>query len=448
MPDVAAVAPRARKPLYKDLSFQVLVGMVLGILLGWLKPHWGVAMEPLGDAFIRLITMVIGPIVFCTVVHGITMVRDLKKVGRIALKAIVYFEVATTLALVIALVVTNLLHPGSGMNVDPSKLDAASVKGIAAQGKHAETTIQFLLEIIPRTVFDAFARGDILEILFFSVLFAGGLASIGERAQPMIDVIDATQRALFWIIGVAMKFAPLAAFGAIAYTVGKFGIASLLSLGKLIGVFYLICALFFVLVLLPVATWARFSLWKMMRYIGEELLLVAGTSSSETVFPQLTRKLTQLGCDESVVGLVLPTAYSFNHDGTCLYFAAASVFLAQATNTPLDLSHQLGLLLVLLLTSKGAAGISGAALPVLAITLAATNTIPVAAIALILGVHRVLSSAFVFTNITGNAVATIVVAAWENALDRVRLRNELDAGYAPEPLPVEPIAPRLIASEG
>jgi aerobic C4-dicarboxylate transport protein len=435
---MTAAAPavrRVRQPLYKDLSFQVFAGMVLGVALGWLKPHWGAAMGPLGDAFIRVITMVIGPIVFCTVVHGITMVRDLKKVGRIALKAIIYFEVATTLALVIALVVTNLLAPGAGMNVDPSKLDAASVKDIAVHARHVQTTAQFLLEIIPRTIFDAFARGDILEILFFSILFAGGLASIGDRAKPMIDVIDATQRALFWIIGVAMKFAPIAAFGAIAYTVGKFGPHSLLSLGKLIGVFYLICALFIVLVLLPVAIWARFSLWKMMRYIGEELLLVIGTSSSETVFPQLTRKLEQLGCDESVVGLVLPTAYSFNHDGTCLYFAAASVFLAQATNTPLDVPHQLGLLFVLLLTSKGAAGISGAALPVLAITLAATNTIPVAGIALILGVHRVLSAAFVFTNITGNAVATIVVAAWEKALDRTRLRTELDAGYIPEPLP-------------
>jgi aerobic C4-dicarboxylate transport protein len=431
MSDAVAATRKGRRPLYKDLSFQVLVGMVLGVGLGWLRPHWGAAMEPFGDAFIRLITMVIGPVVFCTVVHGITMVRDLKKVGRIALKALIYFEVATTLALVIALVVTNLLAPGAGMNVDPTKLDAGAVKDIVAHGQHVVTTAQFLLEIIPRTIFDAFARGDILEILFFSVLFAGGLASIGDRAKPMIDVIDATQRALFWIIGVAMRFAPIAAFGAVAYTVGTFGLGSLLSLGKLIAVFYLICFLFIALVLLPVATWARFSLWKMMRYIGEELLLVIGTSSSETVFPQLTRKLEQLGCDESVVGLVLPTAYSFNHDGTCLYFAAASVFLAQATNTPLDLQHQLGLLFVLLLTSKGAAGISGAALPVLAITLAATNTIPVAGIALILGVHRVLSSAFVFVNITGNAVATIVVAQWEHALDRTRLRAELDSGYVP-----------------
>jgi aerobic C4-dicarboxylate transport protein len=449
MSDTAAVIRKKRRPFYTDLSFQVFVGMVLGVLVGWLRPHVGAALEPLGEAFIRMITMVIGPIVFCTVVHGIAVVRDLKKVGRIALKAIVYFELATTLALVIAMVVTNLLAPGSGMHIDPSKLDASAVKSIAGHAHHVETTAQFLLEIIPRTVFDAFTRGDILEILFFSVLFAGGLASLGDRAQPVLDVIDATQRALFWIIGIAMKFAPIAAFGSIAYTVGKFGLHSLLSLGKLIGVFYFICVLFIVLVLLPVAMWARFSLIKMMRYIGEELLLVIGTSSSETVFPQLTRKLTQLGCDESVVGIVLPTAYSFNHDGTCLYFAAASIFLAQATNTPLDWTHQLGLLAVLLLTSKGAAGISGAALPVLAITLAATNTIPVASIALILGVHRVLSAAFVFTNITGNAVATIVVAAWENALDRTRLRAELDAGYVPEPLPdliAEPVPVRLLST--
>jgi len=370
-------------------------------------------------------------------VHGIAEAHDLKKVGRVALKAIIYFEVATTAALIIALVVANLLQPGVGMNIDPAKLDAGSVKDLAAATQHVQTTAEFLLQIIPKSVFDAFARGDILEILFFSILFAGGLAALGERAEPVIQVVDVTAKSLFWIIGVAMRFAPLASFGAMAFTVGAFGFGSLLSLGKLIAVFYLICFLFFVLVLWPVSLWARFSLWKMMRYIGEELLLVIGTNSSETVFPQLTQKLTKMGCNQTVVGLVLPTAYSFNHDGTCLYFAAASVFLAQATNTPMDWQHQLGLLAVLLLTSKGAAGVSGAALPVLAITLAASNTIPVASIALILGIHRILAAAFVFTNIAGNSVATIVVAAWENALDRNRLKAELDNGYLPTPAGAE-----------
>jgi aerobic C4-dicarboxylate transport protein len=435
----ASAQARKHRPFYRDLSLQVLFGMVIGVVFGWLYPKLGVDMKPFGDAFIRMIQMVIGPVIFCTVVHGIAEAHDLKKVGRVAIKAIVYFELATTAALIIAMVVANVLAPGAGMNIDPAKLDASSIKDIAAATQHVQTTSEFLLLIIPKSIFDAFARGDILQILFFSVVFAGGLAAMGEKAQPVLTVIEVSSRSLFWIIGVAMKFAPLAAFGAMAFTVGQFGAGSLISLAKLIAVFYLICFLFFILVLWPVSLWARFSLWKMMRYIGEELLLVIGTNSSETVFPQLTQKLNKLGCDESVVGLVLPTAYSFNHDGTCLYFAAASVFLAQATNTPMDWQHQLGLLLVLLLTSKGAAGVSGAALPVLAITLAASNTIPVASIALIIGIHRFLAAAFVFTNITGNSVATIVVAAWENALDRNRLKSELDNGYTPTPAGAEPL---------
>jgi aerobic C4-dicarboxylate transport protein len=434
------VAPKKRRPFYYDLSFQVLAGMVLGIAMGWLYPHAATTMKPLGDAFIRLIQMVIGPIIFCTVVHGIAGVRDLKKVGRIAIKALIYFEVVTSLALIIGLVVTNLLQPGAGMNIDPTTLDSASVQVFANQAKHVVSISEFLLDVIPASAINGFARGDILQILFFSVLFACGLTAIGEAGRPVVDVIGGASKALFWIVGLAMKFAPLAAFGAMAFTVGQFGFASLLSLGKLIVVFYLICAIFFAIILLPVTVWARFSLWKLMRYIGEELLLVLGTSSSETVFPQLTRKLRRLGCDESVVGLVLPTAYTFNHDGTCLYFAAATVFLAQATNTPTDWQHQLGLLAILLLTSKGAAGVSGSALVVLAVTLAANDTIPVSSIALILGIHRILSAAFVFTNIAGNSVATIVVAYWESALDRNRLDAELDAGY-------QPSAPAELAAE-
>jgi len=426
----AVKAPK-RKRFYHDLSLQVLVAMALGVGLGVWQPNIAAEMKPLGDAFIKLIQMVVGPIIFCTVVHGIASMRDLGKVGRIAIKAIVYFEVVTSVALVIGLVMGNLLHPGTGMHVNPAVWAAGSAKtqGLAADAKHATSVGDFLLDIIPTTAVAGFAKGDVLQILFFSVLFACGLATAGERAKPVLDVVEGASKSLFWIINLVMKFAPIAAFGAIAFTVAKFGLSSLVSLGALIGEFYLTCLIFIVLVLFPISIWARFNLWKLMGYIREELLLVLGTSSSEGVFPQLTEKLKKLGAEESVVGLVLPTAYSFNHDGTCLYFAAASIFLAQATHTAMSWQQQLGLLVILLLTSKGGAGVSGSALAVLAMTLAATKTIPVSSIALILGIHRVLSGAFVFVNITGNAVATLVVAQWENALDRGRLKAELDGGY-------------------
>jgi aerobic C4-dicarboxylate transport protein len=419
-----------RKRFYNDLSLQVLVAMVLGVGLGVWQPDIAAQMKSFGDAFIKLIQMVVGPIIFCTVVNGIAGMGDLKKVGRIAIKAVIYFEVVTSIALVMGLVIANLLQPGAGMHVDAAALAAAGSKapGYAAEANHIESTSAFLLDIIPNAAIAGFAKGDVLQILFFSVLFACGLASAGDAGKPVLDVVRGATKALFWIINLVMKFAPIAAFGAIAFTVAKFGVASLASLAALIGAFYLTCLIFVVGVLFPICLWARFSLWQLMRYIREELLLVLGTSSSESVFPQLTAKLTKLGAEESVVGLVLPTAYSFNHDGTCLYFAAASVFLAQATDTAISWQQQLGLLLILLLTSKGGAGVSGSALAVLAVTLAATKTIPVSSIALILGIHRVLSAAFVFVNITGNAVATLVVAHWENALDRSRLKAELDGG--------------------
>jgi aerobic C4-dicarboxylate transport protein len=429
----AAIAPvverPARKPFYRDLSFQVLVGMIAGIALGALWPSVGLAMKPLGDAFIKAIQMVIGPIIFCTVVNGIAGQSDMKAVGRIAIKALIYFEIATSIALVIGMIVGNIWQAGVGMNINPALLDANQVKSFTAGAKHVEGISAFLLNVIPTSAVDGFAKGDILQILFFSVLFAAGLAAAGDVGKPVVKVIDGASKSFFWIIGFAMRFAPLASFGAMAFTVGQFGLATLFSLGSFIAEFYTTCFLFFVLVLWPVSWWSGFSLLKLMRYIRAELLLVIGTSSSETVFPQMTRKLEQLGCEERVVGLVLPTAYTFNHDGTCLYFAAATIFLAQATGTHMTLWHQLGLLAILLLTSKGAAGVSGSALVVLAITLAASNTVPVAAIALILGIHRVLSAAFVFTNIAGNAVATIFVARWEKALDPARLTHELDIGF-------------------
>src|ERR1700761_1021239 len=417
MKDLPVPPQRARKPFYRDVSFQVFVGIVLGVAVGHWWPGAGNASQPLGDAFIRLIQMVVGPIIFCSVVSGIANAGDMKKVGRVAIKAIVYFEVLTSIALVIGLVTTNLLQPGAGMNIDVKTLNAGAADSYVTQAKHFESTSMFLLNLIPKTMVSGFASGDILQILFVSVLFGFGMAAAGERARPMLNVVDSFAQGVYWIIGLAMKVSPIAAYGAIAFTVSKFGVSSLVALGKLVGEFYLTCLLFFVLVLWPVARLAGFSLLKLMRYIRAELLLVIGTSSSESVFPQLLKKLEQLGCERSVVGLGLPGGYAFTHDGPCLYFAAVSVFLAQATNTGLGWENQLALMLVLLITSKGGAGVAGSAIAVLAATLGATNTIPVSSIALILGVHRLLSSGFVFVNITGNAIATVVVARWEKALD-------------------------------
>ena len=415
-----------------DLSVQVLLAMLCGAALGVFAPQAATLMKPLGDAFIRLIQMVVGPIIFCTVTLGIARMRDLRTVGRIAVKALIYFEIVTSLALVIGLLSANLLRPGAGLHIAAASLDLSAIGDLAAPPR-TEGAGAFLLALIPRSAFSAFSDGDILQILLFSVLFACGLATTGARAQPVLDVLEATSRALFWIIGLVMKLAPAAAFGAMAFTVARFGAGSLVSLGALIGEFYLTCALFFLLVLAPIAAYADVNLLRLMSYIRAELLLVLGTSSSESVFPQLTGKLERLGVAPQVVGLVLPTGYSFNHDGTCLYFAAVSVFLAQATDTALGWQQQLGLLGILLLTSKGGAGVSGSAIAVLAMTLSATHTIPVGAIALVLGVHRILSAAFVFTNVAGNCVATLVVAKWEHARDEQRLRSELAAGWHPLP---------------
>ena len=426
-PVTPGTLPKARpKRFYEDLTFQVLAGMALGVAVGALAPDIGAQLRPLGDLFIRLIQMVVGLIIFCTVTHGIASVRDLGKVGRIAIKAIFYFEVVTSIALVIGLVMINLLRPGVGMHIDPAALH---VPGEAVHPAASMSLGEFMLNLVPSSAVEAFAKGEILQILVFSVFFACGLASLGDKAKPVLTVVDTVSQALFWVIRVAMKIAPIAAFGAIAFTVAKFGLASLVPLAALIGEFYLTCAIFIAVVLGSIAWYAGFSLAKLMRYVREELVLVIGTNSSESVFPQLTAKLKRLGVEESVVGLVLPTAYSFNHDGTCLYFAAVSVFLAQATGTALGWHDQLALLFVLLVTSKGGAGVAGSAIAVLAMTLAATKAIPVNSIALILGIHRVLASAFVFTNIAGNCVATIVVGKWENAVDREQLHRELDQGY-------------------
>jgi aerobic C4-dicarboxylate transport protein len=401
---------------YAQLWVHVLVGMVVGIILGKLDPRFGVRMQPLGDAFIKLIRMLIAPIIFCTVVHGIARMADLARVGRVALKAIVYFEVLTTIALAIGLTAVNIWQPGRGMNVNLANVDSSAVQTYVAHPESATVT-QFLTNIIPNTLMGAFTEGNVLQILLISVLCAFALTQVGDRGKPIVDFIEAASQMLFKIVAIVMWTAPIGAFGAIAFTVGKFGAGSLVSLGKLLGGFY---------VLWPVAHWCGFSLLKLIRYIREELLIVLATTSSETVLPQLMTKLEDLGCEESIVGLVIPTGYSFNLDGTCLYLATTTVFLAQATNTHLGIWQQLGLLAVLLLSSKGAAGVAGAAFVVLAATIASTGTIPVASVALVLGIHRLMSEGLTPTNVVGNAVATIVVAKWENALDAERLSSLLD----------------------
>ena len=423
----AAAPPR---PFYRQLWFSVLVAMAIGVALGHFYPDAGVRMEPLGDAFIRAIRVLIAPIIFCTVVHGIASMADMAKVGRVALKALIYFEVLTTIALVIGLLAVNLFAPGAGMNIDLSHVDTASVAPYLGQ-THSRTTTQFLLNIIPNTFIGAFSEGNVLQVLYVSVLCGFALSAMGKAGKPLNDLIGTATQMFFRIVAIVMWAAPIGAFGAIAFTVGKFGAGSLLSLGKLLGGFYVTCLIFVFGVLWPIAHWCGFSLIKLIRYIREELLIVYATTSSETVLPRMLVKLEQLGCEESVVGLVIPTGYSFNLDGTCLYLASASIFLAQATNTDLTLSQQIGLLGVLLLASKGAAGVAGAAFVVLAATLASTGTIPVTSVALVLGIHRLMSQGLTPTNLMGNAVATIVVAKWENALDETRLQRVLDG----EPVP-------------
>ena len=407
--------------LLKQLWFQVLVGMVAGGVLGWLDPDLGAQMKPFGDGFIALVRMIIAPVIFCTVVHGVAGMNDMRRVGRVALKALVYFELVTTLALALALLAVNVLKPGVGMNVDLRHLDPHAVAGYVAQA-HQQGIAEFFLHLIPTTFLAAFVQPDVLQVLLVSLLTAFALIALGEAGRPLVDGVDAVDQVVFKIVGFIMWAAPIGAFGAIAFTVGKFGAASLLSLGALLGEFYAVCLVFVVVVLGLIAWRAGVNIFRLMGAIREELLIVAATTSSETVLPRLMQKLKDIGCEESVVGLVIPTGYSFNLDGTCLYLATAAVFLAQATNTPLDIGRQITLLLVLLLTSKGAAGVAGAAFVVLAATLGSTGAIPVASIALILGIHRLMAEALTFVNVVGNCVATIVVARWEKAVDLERLK--------------------------
>ena len=415
---------------YQHLYIQVLIAITAGILLGHFYPQLGEQMKPLGDAFIKCIKMIIAPIIFFTVVHGIASMRDMKKVGRVGLKALIYFEVLTTAALIIGLIVINLWKPGAGMNVDLSTVDTKSIAAFTAKAKD-QGTVQFLMDIIPSTVVGAFANGEILQVLFFAILFAFGLQALGQHGEGVLRLIDVVSHVFFRIVGVIMKVAPIGAFGAMAFTIGKYGVATLVSLASFMLAFYVTCLLFVFVVLGSVAALSGFSIFKFIRYIKEELLIVLGTSSSESVLPRMIAKMENLGCEKSVVGLVIPTGYSFNLDGTCIYLTMAAIFLAQATGTELTIWQELGIIGVLLLTSKGAAGVTGSGFIVLAATLASVGTIPVASIALILGIDRFMSEARALTNLIGNGVATIVVAKWEGALDEKvlhqRLNQERDA---------------------
>ncbi|HUC51240.1 MAG TPA: C4-dicarboxylate transporter DctA [Xanthobacteraceae bacterium] len=424
--EISQSSPKAN-PWWTQLWIWVLIAMGLGVALGVAAPDTAAKMGPLGDAFIKLIRMLIAPIIFCTVVTGIAHMANMARVGRVAIKSIIYFEVMTTVALIIGLLAVNILRPGVGMNVDVSKLNPSVVEPYVKL-THEVGAVPFLMNIIPNSFVGAFTEGNILQVLFVAVLSGFALVWIGERAKPLVDIIEIAARMVFVIVGIIMWTAPFGAFGAIAFTVGKFGIGSLASLGELLLGFYATCIIFIAVGLGPVARICGFSLLKLIRYIKEELLICIATTSSETVLPRIIDKLERLGCEKSVVGLVVPTGYSFNLDGTCLYLATAAVFLAQATNTPLDIWHQIGLLLILLVTSKGAAGVAGAAFVVLAATLGAESSIPVASVALILGIHRLMSQGLTPTNLLGNAVATIAMAKWEGALDEAQLQRGLDEG--------------------
>jgi aerobic C4-dicarboxylate transport protein len=416
-------APR-KKPFYTDLSFQVLVGIGLAILFGYLSPAKAAAMKPLGDAFIRLITMIITLVIFCTVVSGIAGMEDMKKVGRVGGKALLYFEVVSTLALLIGMVVGNVVQPGSGFNINPATLDAKAVTAYAGQAKQQSVT-DFVMHIIPATVVDAFARGDILQVLLVAILFGFALSLVGQRCRPLVDLFDALTHGVFGIINILMRLAPIGAFGAMAYTIGAFGLRSLRPLALLIVTFYLTCTFFVVVVLGLIAWFSGFNIFKFLLYIKEEMLLVLAVSSSEPALPTLMEKMQRLGCSKALVGLVVPTGYTFNTDGTSMYMTLAALFVAQATNIHLTFGQQLTIFAVAVLTSKGASGVQGAAFIALVGTLMVIPTIPVAGMAIILGIDRFMSMFRALINMLGNGVATVVVARWEHELDRESLAKSL-----------------------
>jgi aerobic C4-dicarboxylate transport protein len=416
MDSAPSPAPAAVSKKRNTLYVQVLIGIVLGGLLGYLWPEYGVKLRPLGDAFVALVKMLIGPIIFSTVVVGLAGMGDLKKVGRVGAKALIYFEIVTTLALIIGLVVANVFTPGAGFHADPAKLDASGLAKYTTAAKQMGT-VDFLLHIIPKTFVSAFSEGEILQVLLLAILFGLALGRLGEHGRPVLNLIHEVARVFFGIVTIVTRAAPIAAGGAMAFTIGEYGVGKLAQLGFLLACVYLTCLIFIVVVLGGIARVAGFGLWKIIKYIKEELLLVLGTSSSESALPGLMDKMEKIGCARPVVGIVVPSGYSFNLDGTCIYLTMAALFVAQATDTSLTLGEQIGLLAVLLLTSKGAAGVTGSGFIVLAATLAATGKIPVAGMTLILGVDRFMSEARAITNFIGNTVATLVVAKWDKAFD-------------------------------
>ena len=412
------------KKIYKGLYFQVIVAILIGIILGVYQPALAESMKPLGEGFIKLVKMMIAPIIFVTIVTGIAGMQDTKKVGRVGIKAIIYFEIISTLALIIGLVVVNLFQPGAGMHVDPLTLDQSAVAKYV-KAPQVNGVVDFFLNIIPENIISALAEGNILQVLLFSVLFGFALSKVGDKAGPILRGIKSLEAGLFGVIKIIMKVAPIGAFGAMSFTIGKYGLGSLVSLGQLMLSFYTTCILFVFLVLGIVMKLAGFNLLRLLNVIKEEILIVLGTSSSEAALPGLMEKMEKIGCSRSVVGLVVPTGYSFNLDGTSIYLTMAAVFLAQATGTPLDLSHQVTLLLVLLITSKGAAGVTGSGFITLAAVLPVVGTVPVASLALILGIDRFMSEARAITNLIGNSVATVVVAKWENEIDPVAAKQSI-----------------------
>ncbi|MFO1128212.1 MAG: dicarboxylate/amino acid:cation symporter [Rhodospirillales bacterium] len=426
---------KTQAAFHSTLYFRVICGIVIGVILGFTVPEFAQQLKPLGDAFIKLIKMMIAPIIFCTVVVGIAKMGHMKDVGRVGIKALVYFEVMSTVALVIGLIVVNVLRPGVGINADPATLDTKAIASYATAA-HTHTTEEFLLNIIPSTIVDAFAKGEILQVLLFSILFGIALNWVGARATGVLKFIDETGHVLFRIIEMIMQFAPIGAGAAMAYTIGKYGMGTLLSLGELMAGVYLTCFLFVFIVLGAVARLAGFSLWRFLVYIREEIFVVLGTSSSESVLPRMMEKMERLGCDRSVVGLVIPTGYSFNLDGTSIYLTMAAIFLAQAMNIPLTLGDQITILAVLLLTSKGAAAVTGGGFITLAATLSSVGKIPVAGLTLLLGVDRFMSEARAITNLIGNGVATVVVAKWEKAFDADKAAKVLAGDYDESLLPL------------
>lgn len=431
-----ATATPERLPFYRQLYFQVIFAIVLGVLLGHFEPEYGAQFKPLGDAFIRLVKMIIAPVIFLTIVTGIAGMTHLRSVGRVFGKAMAYFLCFSTLALVVGLIVANVMQPGAGMHINPADLDQSAVKTYVAKS-HDLTLVGFAMDVIPKTLVSPFVGDNILQVLFVAVLFGVSLALAGESGKPALQFFEALTRPVFTLVNIVMKAAPIGAFGAMAFTIGKFGLGSLLNLAELVATFYLTSLLFVLVVLGVVTRLCGFSVVKLIRYLKAELLLVLGTSSSESALPSLMEKMEKAGCSKSVVGLVVPTGYSFNLDGTNIYMTLAALFIAQATDTHLTLGHQVALLLVAMLSSKGAAGVTGAGFITLAATLAVVPEVPVAGMALILGVDRFMSECRSLTNFIGNAVATVVVSRWEKALDYERLHAALDgedAKAAPEPL--------------